>query len=95
VIAMETNSCHEKDDFFTCICNSDGCNQSREKAATSIGPLKSHNSEERQDVKSLLGPSEGGLRASANDNHTLHLPFLLRILSSMKLFHFPLKYILL
>ena len=23
------------------------CNQSREKAATSIGPLKSHNSEER------------------------------------------------
>jgi len=88
---LETNSCHQKDDFFTCVCNSDGCNKSREKAATSIGPLKSHNSEERQNVKSLLGPSEGDLRASANDGRTLFLPFLLRILASMKLFQFPLK----
>ena len=37
----------------------------------------------------------GDLRASANDNHTLFQPFLLKILASMKLFHFPLKYIFL
>ena len=24
IVSKETNSCHEKDDFFTCVCNSDG-----------------------------------------------------------------------
>ena len=24
IASKETNSCHEKDDFFTCVCNSDG-----------------------------------------------------------------------
>ena len=24
IASKETNSCHEKDDFFTCVCNADG-----------------------------------------------------------------------
>ena len=120
-LLQEANSCQEKDDFFTCVCNSDGwnkiqlqihadccaiktgknilwekksfitkvqisigrkimrrCNQSREKAATSVGPMISKTADERwnlcpfdckslicrQSVKSLLTPTEGPLLAN-------------------------------
>ena len=85
-LLQEANSCQEKDDFFTCVCNSDGwnkiqldpcwllsrrakisigrkimrrCNQSREKAATSVGPMISKTADERWnlcpfDCKSLI-----------------------------------------
>jgi len=80
---LEANSCQEKDDFFTCVCNSDGCNQSREKAATSVGPMISQNSDERQSVKSLLAPTEGSLRAGADN---INEPFFVMILAVVKLF---------
>ena len=96
-ILQEPNSCQEKDDFFTCVCNSDGwnkiqlqihadccaiktgknilwekksfitkvqisigrkimrrCNQSREKAATSVGPMISQTADERWNLCPLV-----------------------------------------
>jgi len=80
---QEANICQEKDDFFTCVCNSDGCNQSREKAATSVGLIISQNSDERQSVKSLLAPTEGSLRAGADK---FNEPLFVIILAAIKPF---------